>query len=73
MPRPKKYVVRLTEEERSYLLDLMGKGEAKARMLTRARILLLSAEGKTDRLIADVLKVSPRQCRTSASVSPRKG
>ncbi|RMD62772.1 IS630 family transposase, partial [Candidatus Parcubacteria bacterium] len=45
MPRPKTYVVNLTEEERSYLLDLIRKGEAKARLLTRARILLLSAEG----------------------------
>lgn len=60
MPRFKKYVVRLTEEQRSYLHNLIGKGEAKARMLTRARILLLSAEGKTDRFIADVLKVSPQ-------------
>ncbi|MCC9078842.1 helix-turn-helix domain-containing protein, partial [Litorilinea aerophila] len=59
----KKYVIELTEEQQSYLLDLIGKGEAKARMLTRARILLLSAEGKTDRFIANVLKVNPQTVR----------
>lgn len=63
MPRPKKYVVELTQEQRAYLLDLIGKGEAKARMLTRARILLLSAEGKTDKFVADVLKVNPQTVR----------
>lgn len=63
MPRPKKYPVQLDEEQRSYLHDLLRKGEARARMLTRARILLLSAEGKTDDFIADVLKVSPQTIR----------
>jgi transposase len=63
MPRPKKYIVELTDGQRSYLLDLLKKGEAKARMLTRARILLLSAEGKTDRFIADALKVNPQTVR----------
>jgi transposase len=63
MPRPKKYKVALTDEERLYLLDLLKKGEAKARMLTRARILLLSAEGKTDPWIADALKVNPQTVR----------
>ncbi|GIV73769.1 MAG: hypothetical protein KatS3mg049_2325 [Caldilinea sp.] len=42
MPRPKKYVVALTDEERLYLLNLLKQGEMKARMVTRARILLLS-------------------------------
>jgi transposase len=63
MPRPKAYVVTLTEKERLYLLDLLKKGEVKARMVTRARILLLSAEGKTDQSIADVLKVNPQTVR----------
>jgi len=63
MPRPKKYVVELTEEQRSYLLELIRKGEAKARMLTRARILLLSAEGRTDKFVASVLKVNPQTVR----------
>ncbi len=63
MPRPKKYVVELTGEQRAYLLDLIGNEEAKAHMLTRARILLLSAEGKTDPWIADGLKVNPQTVR----------
>jgi DNA-binding CsgD family transcriptional regulator len=34
-----------------------------ARMVTRARILLLSAEGATDPSRADVLKVNPQTVR----------
>lgn len=60
MPRPKVYVVQLTEEQRAFLLSLTKRGEAKARMITRAHILLLSAEGKTDQAIADALQVSPQ-------------
>ncbi len=63
MPRPKKYVVKLTPEERSRLLNLLKKGKEKARKLTRARILLLSAEGKTDGFIAKALKVNPQTVR----------
>lgn len=63
MPRPKKYPAQLDEEQRSYLQDLLRKGQARARMLTRARILLLSAEGKPDDFIADALKVSPQTIR----------
>jgi len=61
MLRLKKYVAALTEEERLSLLDLLKKGEVKARMLTRARILLVSADGKTD--LADALKVNPQTVR----------
>ena len=50
----------VTDEQRLYLLDLLKKGQAKARMLTQARILLLSADGKTDGSIAEVLKVNPQ-------------
>ncbi|WP_160173297.1 helix-turn-helix domain-containing protein, partial [Chloroflexus sp. MS-G] len=53
----------LTEKERLSLLDLLKKGEVKARMVTRARILLLSAEGATDQSIAEVLKVNPQTVR----------
>ena len=58
MPRKKKYTVELKEEQRSYLRELVRKGTEKARKLTRARILLLSSEGKTDTFIADALGVS---------------
>ena len=72
MGRPKHYVVRLNDEERNDLNTLLRKGHAKARSLTRARILLLSDEGKTDPAIADALKINPRPCATSASASPKK-
>ncbi|MDZ7296181.1 MAG: IS630 family transposase [candidate division KSB1 bacterium] len=63
VPRPKTYVVELTDEQRASLLGLVRKGEAQARTLTRARILLLSAEGKTDSVIGDMLKVNPQTVR----------
>ena len=56
MTRPKTYVVILTDEQQAHLLGFLTQGAAKARMLTRARILLLSAAGNTDRFIADVLQ-----------------
>jgi len=54
MPR-KIYIVDLTEEERSYLLDFIKSGECSARKLNRARILLLADEGKADSEIAEAL------------------
>jgi transposase len=58
MSKAKKHVVHLTEEQRAYLQALLKKGTAKARVLTRARILLLADEGWADRFIAAVLQVS---------------
>ncbi len=63
MPRTKQYVVHLDEQQRAYLQDLFKKGEHKARTLTRARILLLSAEGKPDRFIEEALQVAPQTIR----------
>ena len=54
MPR-KIYIVDLTKEERTYLLDFIKSGEHSARKLNRARILLLADEGKTDGEIATAL------------------
>jgi transposase len=54
MPR-KIYIVDLTEEERTYLLDFIKSGEHSARKLNRARILLLADEGKADSEIAGAL------------------
>ena len=48
----KKWVVDLSEEERSELLELIRKGKAAARRLTRAHILLLADERRTDDEIA---------------------
>ena len=53
----KRYIVDLTADERTDLLGLVGKGMAPARKLTRARILLLADEGRTDEEIADALHV----------------
>ena len=54
MPR-KIYIVDLTNEERTHLLDLIKSGERSARKLNRARILLLADEGKADSEIVAAL------------------
>ena len=51
----KKWVVDLSAEERAELLGLIRKGKAAARRLTRAHILLLADEGRTDEEIAAAL------------------
>jgi transposase len=57
---PKKiYIVDLTEEERTYLLDFIKSGTKSARKLNRARILLLADDGKTDPEIAEALHTGP--------------
>jgi transposase len=53
----KKYLVNLTEEEKSNLETLIKKGTSTARVITRARILTLASDGKSDSRIADCLKV----------------
>lgn len=55
----KVYVVDLTKEEKAELLELVGKGEARARKMNRAHILLLADEGRTDKDIAEALHTSP--------------
>ncbi len=60
---PKKYVVRLTAEERALLLDLTQQGQAPAKALTHARILLKTdcadgQDGWTDEAISEALDVS---------------
>ena len=53
---PKKiYIVDLTKEERTYLLDFIRSGKHSARKLNRARILLHADEGKTDNEISEAL------------------
>ncbi|RPI69800.1 MAG: IS630 family transposase [Geobacteraceae bacterium] len=54
----KKYVVTLQVEEREQLLALIGSGNAKARTLTHARILLKADEGWYDHDICEALNVS---------------
>jgi hypothetical protein len=55
----KRYIVDLTEAERAELRSVIRKGIASARRLTRARILLLADEGRTDEAIAAALHVHP--------------
>jgi transposase len=57
-PMRKKYIVNLTVEERDQLLNLIKKGSASARKLTRAHILLRADEGATDDQIAVALHVN---------------
>ena len=53
---PKKiYIVDLTKEERTQLLEFIKSGKQSARKLNRARILLLADEGKADGEIAKAL------------------
>ena len=49
------YIVDLTEEERTYLLNFIKSGEHSARKLNRAQILLHADEGKSDKEIAAAL------------------
>jgi transposase len=56
MPQ-KLYVVDLSPEERARLNALLQKGKASARMLRRARTLLLAADGLADAAIAQVLSI----------------
>ncbi len=62
----KKYIVRLTDEEREDLTRLVSKGKAAARKLTRARVLLKAdvgdgGPGWTDDRIAEALEVGTRR------------
>lgn len=46
----------LNEAERQKLQEIIRKGGNKARVITRARILLLSDTGRTDRQVAEALQ-----------------
>ena len=58
MGKRKIYEVKLSNEERDHLKNLVSSGTEKARKLTRARILLKADEGWLDKDIADALDVS---------------
>ena len=49
------YRVDLTEVEHDHLQELISKGKASARKITRARILLLADQGKSDSAISEAL------------------
>ncbi|MBI3951812.1 MAG: helix-turn-helix domain-containing protein [Acidobacteria bacterium] len=58
MMRKKKYIVHLSNKERHELNTFVSRGKKSAREITRARILLLADEGKTDQEIMDLLGLS---------------
>ena len=49
--------IKLTEKEVAYLMDFVNHGRKSARELTRARILLLIHDGKTEMEIKDTLHI----------------
>lgn len=56
----KKYLVQLTEDERSQLVALTRKGKASARRLKRALVLLAASAGDKDEDIASKVQVGVR-------------
>lgn len=54
----KKYTINLNSAEVEQLRSLIRSGTSKARTITRARILLMAFNGKTDSLIAEVLSIN---------------
>jgi transposase len=64
----KKYIVRLTQEERRNLLTLISKGKASARKLVHARVLLEAdvsetEHPKTDKEIAEILHIDDKSVK----------
>ena len=57
MPK-KKYLVELSTGERDTLHQLVRRGKHSSRKVTRARILLLAADGSTDEQIVAALKTA---------------
>lgn len=55
----KQNIVKLSEGERADLEEIVKKGKHGARLIRRAHTLLLSAVGKTDEGIAEMLHVTP--------------
>ena len=49
--------IKLTEKEVAYLIDFVNRGHKSARELTRARILLLIHDGKTEMEIKETLHI----------------
>jgi transposase len=65
--------IKLKAKEQKELKDLISKGTEKARKITRARILLLAHEGKTDTQIIEVLKVARNTIRQVRSRYVQEG
>jgi len=53
-----KYEVCLDQEQKEFLVNLTRKGKESARKINRARVLLHAAEGKKDKEIMEIIRVS---------------
>jgi transposase len=54
----KKHLVNLTTEERQELEAIISRGKSSARQIRRAHMILMSADGKTDEAIGQLLRVN---------------
>lgn len=68
----KRYVVRLTAEEREGLKTLVSKGKASARTITRARILLRSDQGESGECWRDEDVAAALDCSVGTCEEVRK-
>ncbi|WP_218927141.1 helix-turn-helix domain-containing protein [Halosimplex pelagicum] len=59
MPRPQKYIVDLSADERAELEAMLAAGTYKTRVLTRARCLLHADDGLTDLLVSQTVGCHP--------------
>ena len=60
-----KYEVCLNKDQRTFLKNLTRKGKESARKINRARVLLLSDEGKKDKEIQEIVGVSDTMVETT--------
>ena len=65
MGRPILYPVVLSANQEQYLKAITSKGSGKARVMTRARILLLSHQGTADLDISQALGISVQMVRST--------
>lgn len=60
-----KYEVKLNQEQKVFLREITSKGKESARKINRARVLLLSDEGKKDKEIQEIVRVSDTMVETT--------
>ena len=60
-----KYEVCLNKDQREFLKNLTSKGKESARKIKRANVLLLADEGKKDKEIQEIVKVSDTMVETT--------
>lgn len=58
MPRPKQHQVKLSKDQYWQLHELINKGHGSARVIRRAHVLLLAAEDREDREVAEALHLN---------------